>query len=138
MAAYLQALPDRAPAPARQRNAVRKPGPVQQRGAQVYGEHCASCHGDEGEGRPPAAPALAGNRALTMASTVNPVRIVLFGGYAPGTAGNPQPYGMPPFVQALSDEDIAAVLSYTRAAWGNDAAPVSAAEVRRYRAGPLW
>ena len=138
MAVYLQALPDRAPAPSRQRNPLRKPGVVQQRGAQVYGEHCASCHGDDGEGRPPAAPALAGNRALTMQSTVNPARIVLFGGYAPGTAGNPQPYGMPPFVQTLSDEDIAAVLSYTRAAWGNDAGPVTAAEVRRYRAGPLW
>ena len=41
---------------------------------------------------------------------------------------------MPPFGQALDDADIAAVLSYIRASWGNDAAPVTALEVHRARA----
>lgn len=107
-------------------------------GALIYERDCAGCHGAQGEGRPPAAPALAGNRALRMASTVNPIRVVLFGGYPPGTAGNPRPFGMPPFGHHLSDEEIAAVLSYTRGAWNNGAGPVHAYEVARQRGSPLW
>ena len=33
-------------------------------------------------------------------SAVNAIRMVLNGGYPPGTAGNPMPYGMPPFAQS--------------------------------------
>jgi mono/diheme cytochrome c family protein len=72
-----------------------------------------------------------------MSSTVNPVRIVLFVGYPPGTGGNPRPFGMPPYLLTLSDEQIAAVLSYVRASWGNDAPPVSGDEVARNRGTPL-
>lgn len=140
MAVFLKSLPDRTPAPARGaiRVAAAEREQLQQRGATVYEQHCASCHGERGEGHPPMAPALAGNRSLLLDSAVNPIRIVLFGGYPPGTEGNPRPYGMPPFVHTLSDDDLAAVLSYTRTAWGNEARPISPVEVRRYRAGPLW
>lgn len=41
------------------------------------------------------------------------------GGYRPETRGNPCPYGMPPFAQVMSDEDIAAVVTYVRVSWGN-------------------
>ena len=67
-------------------------------------------------------------------STANAIRVVLNGGFAPGTAGNPQPYGMPPFRQSLSDNDVAAVVTYIRGSWGNDAPGVSPPDVRRYRA----
>jgi mono/diheme cytochrome c family protein len=70
-----------------------------------------------------------------MAVSANAIRTVLSGGYLPATAGNPQPYGMPPFSHVLSDEDIAAVLSFIRSAWGNTAPPVTAFEVQQYRAG---
>ncbi len=138
MAVYLRALPDRSSgAPARAEPAEnRAAGTV--RGAQDYADHCADCHGKNGEGRPPAAPALAGNRAVTMASSVNPVRVVLQGGYAPGTAGNPQPFGMPPFSSRLTDQQIADILSYVRAAWGNAAPAVFSHEVARQRGGILW
>jgi mono/diheme cytochrome c family protein len=43
---------------------------------------------------------------------------------------------MPPFAHVLSDEDIAAVLSYVRASWGNAGSGVSALEVQKYRAAP--
>jgi mono/diheme cytochrome c family protein len=78
-------------------------------------------------------PALAGNRAVTMASTANLVQIVLNGGFAPATAGNPRPFGMPPYVLVFSDADTAAVLSHIRNAWGNQAAPVTELEVSRQR-----
>ena len=53
----------------------------------------------QGEGKPPHYPPLAGNQSIQMESAVNPIRMVLNGGYPPGTAGNPMPYGMPPFAQ---------------------------------------
>ena len=60
-----------------------------------------------------------------MANPANLVQIVRRGGFLPATAGNPRPYGMPAFGQVLDDGDIAAVLTYVRGAWGNDAPPVS-------------
>jgi cytochrome c553 len=103
------------------------------RGASIYQEQCAECHGDNGEGAFPAYPALAGNPSMNVPLGANAIKAVLNGGYAPVTAGNPRPYGMPPFFGKLSDEDIAAVLTYARDSWGNAGAPVSALDVERYR-----
>ena len=71
---------------------------------------------------PGAYPALAGNRAVTMPQTTNLVQAVLHGGFAPATAGNPRPFGMPPYLLVLDDADIAAVLTHLRTSWGNAAA----------------
>jgi mono/diheme cytochrome c family protein len=103
------------------------------RGAKIYTDHCADCHGRRGEGREGAYPALSGNRAVTMPVATNVIRAVLSGGFAPATAGNPRPFGMPPFAQSLGDADIAAVVTYIRNAWGNAAAPVSAVAINRER-----
>lgn len=109
------------------------------RGLDVYKQHCASCHGEQGQGakmdNDTAWPALAGNRAVTMRNASNVVRIILTGGFAPSTAGNPRPLGMPPFVHVLNEKDIAAVTSYVRSAWGNRASAVDEAEVLRQRQG---
>jgi mono/diheme cytochrome c family protein len=131
MAAYLKGLP-----PARDERA-QTASPVSEmassRGAKLYEQHCVSCHGDKGAGVPGAYPALAGNRAVTMKSPVNLVRVVLEGGFAPSTTGNPRPYGMPPFATTLNDEDTAALLTFVRTAWGNQSTSVSALEVSKYR-----
>ena len=103
-------------------------------GAKLYEQHCAQCHGDNGKGVPNAYPALAGNRAVLMSQTSNLVQIVLNGGYAPATQGNPRPFGMPPFVLVLGDSDIAAVLTHIRMSWGNQASVVSPLDVNRIRA----
>jgi mono/diheme cytochrome c family protein len=71
-----------------------------------------------------------------MPATANLVQIVLNGGYAPATAGNPRPYGMPPFMLVLSDTEVASLLTYLRSAWGNQAGEVSALDVNRARGGP--
>jgi mono/diheme cytochrome c family protein len=106
-------------------------------GKTVYDARCASCHGAQGEGKPPHWPPLANNQSIEMESAVNPIRMVLNGGYPPGTAGNPKPYGMPPFAGLLSDNEVAAVVSYIRTAWGNRGAPVSAREANELRSAPL-
>jgi mono/diheme cytochrome c family protein len=145
MAAYLKALPESAeagavrsaaPLPAAppaaglaadRRNAADTPG------AQLYEQHCAACHGAQGEGVARIYPALAGNRAVTLATPANLIHLVIEGGFAPATAGNPRPFGMPPFATVLSDAEVAQVLSHIRSSWGQRAAGVSAMEVARFR-----
>ena len=131
MAAYLKALPQQA-AP---RAAPAAPTRTRLAGAgeKLYGQHCAACHGERGEGVPGAYPPLAGNRAVTLPHTQNLLQVVLYGGFGPATAGRPRPYGMPPFALTMSDADIAAVLSHIRTAWGNRAPEVSPLEVLQLR-----
>ncbi len=140
MAAYLQSLPESGGVAASGRGSVldRTNDATMFDGRTIYAAHCASCHGDSGEGRAPLGPPLAGNRAVTMDSDVNPIRIVLFGGYPPGTADDPSPFGMPPFLQTLDDGQIAEVLSYIRQSWGNVAPAVGADAVFQNRGSPLW
>jgi mono/diheme cytochrome c family protein len=106
-------------------------------GRDVYEGQCASCHGGDGRGRPPAYPPLAGNQSIQMSSAVNPIRMVLNGGYPPGTQGNPEPYGMPPFAQSLSDNEVAAVVTYIRTSWGNRGETVTARQANMLRSVPL-
>jgi mono/diheme cytochrome c family protein len=112
---------------------TRLPASVAERGAKIYGDRCAQCHGDKGEGMAGAYPALAGNRAVNLPVTANLVQVVLGGGFPPATAGNPRPFGMPPFANVLSDEDAAAVISYIRMSWGNRSGVVREVEVARQR-----
>ncbi len=130
MALYLRSLPqqDKPPPP------TAKPTATQlEQGQKIYGQQCVDCHGEQGQGRRAAFPALASNRAVMLADTTNLVRVLLQGGYLPATAGNPRPYGMPPFAQSLKDDEIAAVLSYIRNAWGNAAPRVDTIDVYRAR-----
>jgi mono/diheme cytochrome c family protein len=102
-------------------------------GRKVYKLHCAACHGDRGQGVSGMYPAFAGNRAVTLASHNNLVRVIRLGGFMPTTAGNRQPFGMPPYGQVLNDNEIAAVATFIRQSWGNSAAPVSALDVLRVK-----
>lgn len=130
MVEYLASVPVRETT---SRKVPRAPSDVLGRGAKVYEQQCASCHGDDGRGVPSIYPALAGNRAVLLDSPTNLVQSIRRGGFSPSTVGNPQPFGMPPFGQILSDEDIAAVSTYVRQAWGNAAPAVSSLDVHRAR-----
>jgi mono/diheme cytochrome c family protein len=130
IATFLKQLPQTAAA---SQAATAADAAVLDRGAVVYKDRCSACHGKQGQGAAPAYPPLAGDRAVTMASPANLVRVVVSGGYLPATAGNPRPYGMPPFGQELPDADIAAVTTFVRQSWGNRAGAVSALDVLRGR-----
>lgn len=134
LVSYIRSLPPQEPADAARVEQVgaRRRDALMQAGAALYRDHCAECHGDDGQGEPYVYPSLAGNRLVTAPSPGNAIRTVLFGGYAPSTAGNPQPYGMPAYVHRLSFEEIAAVLTYVRGSWGNTATAVSPATVERH------
>jgi len=136
MSSYLRALPEQPVA----RPEPAEPNPRRRlRGAGLYRDHCAACHGDNGEGRrddsgAPAYPALAGSRTLTQASAANLIRIIERGGFAPATPGHPRPYGMPPFAGVLDAEDLAALASHLRQSWGHHAGEIDTVEVLRLRA----
>src|SRR5262249_14454641 len=106
-------------------------------GQTVYETHCASCHAKDGRGMPPEYPPLAANPSIQMESAVNPVRMVLNGGFPPGTGGNPMPYGMPPFAHTPSAHELPPLVTYIRGAWGNRGSTVSARQANQLRTAPL-
>ena len=131
LAVFLKSLPQ---ANAERATTTRVAAEAEQAdGFDIYKQHCATCHGETGEGTASAYPPLAGNRAVVMDIPINVIRAVLAGGYLPATGGNPRPYGMPPFAHVLNDSEIAAVVSYIRSAWGNSAPPVSQLQVMQHR-----
>jgi mono/diheme cytochrome c family protein len=138
MAVYLKSLGEGTP-PGKETTgvAVSENSLLMTLGKDIYMKQCASCHGAQGQGAPPNYPPLAGNPSIQMQSSVNPIRMVLNGGYPPGTPRNPKPYGMPPFAQGLSDDEVAAVVTYIRSSWGNRGAAVSAREANELRKAPL-
>ncbi len=102
-------------------------------GAVVYITNCSSCHQTNGEGVPGAFPPLAGNPTVTG----NPVAVIAIVKHGIGgkIVVNASAYSgiMPPWEGLISDEDIAAVVTYIRSSWHNRASPVSLANVRAVR-----
>ncbi len=92
-------------------------------GEGLFVANCSACHQRNGQGIPQAFPALAGDALVQD----DPRRItaVLLNGRG----------GMPAFKTQLTDEQIAAVASYVRGAWGNHAEPVPARLVATARTG---
>ncbi len=128
MAAYLRTLPQTPPP---KREPIKRDFEQMARGKAVYDKRCADCHGDEGRGVAGIYPPLAGNRAVTMDSAANVVVAIASGGYPPATAGNPRPFGMPPFGHEITTDELAAVATYIRGSWGNDAPPVTPFDLTR-------
>jgi mono/diheme cytochrome c family protein len=88
-------------------------------GAQVFADTCAACHQPNGEGKAGDFPPLAGNPDLFLATDF-PAAVVLHGLQGPiDVAGASLDQSMPSF-DFLSDDEIAAVIGYVRASWGND------------------
>lgn len=96
---------------------------LMQRGEQAYVANCASCHMANGEGMPPMFKPLKGSPVVTGAVAAH-LEVVLRG--RPGTA-------MTAFAH-LSDEDLAAIITYKRNAWGNNVGDlIQPADVRAAR-----
>ena len=84
-------------------------GELTERGEGVYQKNCVACHQMNGEGLPPIFPALAGSDIVMFDKDRN-VEILMEG--VQGAA-------MQSFANQLSEVDMAAVITYTRQAWGN-------------------
>jgi len=105
-------------------------------GQAVYMQVCFACHQPTGMGLPGMFPPLAGSDWVMAAKPDRLIRIVLHGITGPIQL-NGQPFTTPapimPPQGTLSDDQIAAVLSYVRTNFGNKAGAVTAAEVRAVR-----
>jgi cytochrome c553 len=136
MAVFLKDLPQTA---ARREAAPQAAPALMAKGAGLYKQHCATCHGVQGQGVVAGGvrlyPALAGNRMVQMSQPVNLVRAIAQGGFGLATPGHPRPFGMPPFAQQLKDEEIAAVATFVRQSWGAQASQVDPQDVSRFRVG---
>ena len=97
------------------------------RGEGVYQKNCVACHQMNGEGLPPIFPALAGSDIVMFDKDRN-VEILMEG--VQGAA-------MQSFANQLSEVDMAAVITYTRQAWGNaengDGAYVVPSDIVEYK-----
>jgi mono/diheme cytochrome c family protein len=108
-------------------------GDTGMRGSQVYLDNCNACHGSDGTGAGRTFPNLVKNEAVNAIEPISLIHILLAGSSMPSTHTAPSALAMPDFGWRLSDADAADALSFVRGSWGNDAAPVSRAEVRRVR-----
>jgi mono/diheme cytochrome c family protein len=107
------------------------------KGKSVYAKICAPCHMDAGTGDPTRfIPPLAGSEWVTAPGANRIIRIVLNGLNGPITVKGQQYSGtaMLAWKDTLSDEEIAAVLTYTRSQWGNKASAVKPEQVKKVRA----
>ncbi|MGA1606992.1 MAG: PVC-type heme-binding CxxCH protein [Planctomycetota bacterium] len=105
-------------------------------GAAQYAVHCTPCHQTHGQGLEGLAPPLAGSEWVLGAPEVL-ARIVLQGLTGPiEVAGRRYEYATMPDHGKLTDEELAAILTYVRRAWDNQAAPVEPATVEGVRAEP--
>ncbi|WP_460272367.1 cytochrome c [Celeribacter sp. ULVN23_4] len=102
-------------------------------GARLYLDNCSACHFVTGKGAPEIFPELAGN-ALVNGSEVTPlISIILNGTDIPSTEKRPMHLVMQGYADRLDDDEVAELATFLRSAWGNDAAPVSTAEVASIR-----
>lgn len=98
-------------------------------GKAIFASKCSACHQANGAGSGPYPP-LAGNPDVTSADTANVILTVLNGRSGPIEV-NGKTYGgaMPAWKDQLSNDDIAAVLTYVRSAWSNKAAVVTSEQI---------
>ncbi|HUA66401.1 MAG TPA: cytochrome c [Alphaproteobacteria bacterium] len=104
-------------------------------GKLAYSTICAACHGDDGMGKPGQFPPLAGSEWVKAASFKRVEEIPQLGlNGSIHVLGQDWNSSMAPMGAGLSDADLAAVLTYIRKSWGNNASEVDDTDVKAMRA----
>ncbi len=129
IATYLKDIPAPPPQPPPQKPSQQ----LTRSGEAIYVDACSACHQMNGQGVPGMFPALKGDAMAQSSDPSSMVHLILRGGRAVATDARPTPLAMPAFGWKLSDDEIAAVTSYVRSAWGNAAPAVSADAVHGMR-----
>ncbi len=102
-------------------------------GRAVFARTCVICHQANGQGMPGTFPPIAGSHIAT-GDKARLIRLVLHGLQGPITVEGRAYNGMMPAWKALSDAEVAAVLTFVRSSFGNAADAVTVAEVAAERA----
>lgn len=109
-------------------------GATVREGQTLYATYCAACHQANGEGMTGVFPPLKGSAVVNRADATKHIDIVIGGLQGARVSGVTYTNPMPAFAATLSDEDIAAIIDYERAAWGNHGSLVGTAQVASERA----
>jgi glucose/arabinose dehydrogenase/mono/diheme cytochrome c family protein len=103
-------------------------------GRTVYSTLCTACHQPTGTGMEGLAPALVDSDWVLGSADILP-RIIIHGLSGPiKVNGQAWSLEMPPLGPALSDEQIAGVLTYIRREWEHNGSPISTDAVAKIRA----
>jgi mono/diheme cytochrome c family protein/glucose/arabinose dehydrogenase len=95
-------------------------------GAEIYKNICVGCHQDDGRGKDKLGANLVDSPFVTAADAAASIRILV--------GGKEGPIGlMPPLGPAMSDEQIAAAVTYIRLAWGHTGSAVDPLNVMEVR-----
>ena len=108
-------------------------GELMAAGEGVFLANCAACHQPTGVGLAGAFPPLAGSDFL-QGNRQEVLAAALFGLQGPITVNGVEYNGVMPSLGHLTDEDLAAAVTYVFGSWGNDLAAVSVEEVTALRA----
>jgi mono/diheme cytochrome c family protein len=130
IAAYLKNVDggqNRAPQP------LAADDPKMKAGGAIFADSCAGCHQADGKGVPRMFPPLQHDANVQQRDPSTVVRVILQGARTAPTDKRPTPFAMPAFDWKLKDDQIAAVATYVRNAWGNAASPVTPDDVRSMR-----
>ncbi len=111
----------------------RLPKQGNEAGDAVYRANCAACHQPDGKGLPGAFPPLAASDYLTGNKPLDIAHLVLKGATGEMTVNGAKYNSVMPAQSHLSDEDIAAVVNYVYASWGNKGGKVSGKDVAALR-----
>lgn len=101
-------------------------------GQEPYLRYCASCHGNQGQGKPPTFPPLSQSRWLETGPEAMGL-IVLYGLRGEIEVQGRTYRGYMPPMQHISDEDIAGLLTYMRQTWGDSVDAVTVEEISHLR-----
>jgi mono/diheme cytochrome c family protein len=94
---------------------------AQAAGQSLFNDNCSACHERTGLGVKGAFPPLAGNKLVQGPPAVAAATVLVGRG------------GMPSFKSDFTDAQLAAILTYVRASWGNKAPAVTPAQVATAR-----
>jgi mono/diheme cytochrome c family protein len=100
--------------------------------AELYATACANCHQVAGQGRFPAFPPLAGS-PWVKGDPDRLVALTLHGLSGPIEVNDVDYSGLMPGFTHLDDREIVEVLNYVRTSWGNNAPPLTEADVAAVR-----
>jgi mono/diheme cytochrome c family protein/glucose/arabinose dehydrogenase len=98
--------------------------------------HCVTCHQPNGKGLDPAFPSLE-KSAWVSGDSDRLIKLAMYGLMGPLELNGKKYDGqvpMTPFAGMLNDAEMAAVLTFVRNSFGNQAEPVTAAQVQKIRA----
>lgn len=127
MATYIKSLPAAGEADAKPDAFAVKAG------EEIYKDRCAKCHGDSGRGGMFQGPPLFASAVVRSSNPASLINAILYGATAPEGIKLGAWETMKPYADILSDADVAAVSSFVRGTWGNQASAVTAAQVAKQR-----